>query len=310
MITWTRKKGIPEGGEKIREQKVLSLADFENEFARRYKAFLEPRLYGFHSVHELLQSMSDILCFPQVHLQSRVQQQQGGLITDPSLAARVTGPMPTVSGGTASNANNPENSTIFNTNGIRTIIPGVNPNGMANRSTILPNSNFTGLNQTSSTMQPMPIPSNSLMHNNRGVPMQTFTCMPMHSNYQPMSFMNNPGLPLTMQTMQTMQMPMSMYGTVLPQMSDADMSNPLPTLENFLSLQSIPTEQQQMFLPSLSNLGAFSNRSLGSQSPGASKQNNMKPVVGTISTTTTQNTVNLCNQLPNGSQLITPTKHS
>jgi hypothetical protein len=284
-----KRKGITEGGEKIREQRVLSLADFENEFARRYKAFLEPRLYGYHSVHELLQSMNDILCFPQVHLQSSRPQPQGGYVVDP-------GTMPVVNGNAINNTNNGEASTMFNTNYIRTIAPGANSPNTSNRNTLLQNSTI-GMDQT--TGQIMNAPSNPLMNTSRGFPMQTFTCMPMHSNYQSIPFMGNSGIPMTMT-------PMSMFsGNVLPQLSDADMSN-LPTLENYLSLQSIPTEQQ-LFLPSMSNVGAFSNRSLGSQSPGASKQNNIKPV-GNSLTTTNQNFPPGFNQLQ-GSQFIIPTKH-
>jgi len=222
---------------------------------------------------------------------------------DPSSMSRVTGTMSGVNGGSMNNMNNMNNmnmnnsDTMFNTNGIRTIIPGANSTN-PNRNTVLQSSSSIGMDQTTNG-QAMNT-SNPLMQTTRGFPMQTFTCMPMHSSYQTIPFMNNSGIPMTI--------PMNMYsGNVLPQMSDADMSN-LPMLENYLSLQSIPTEQQQLFLPSLSNMGAFSNRSLGSQSPGASKQNNMKPAVGNL-TTTNQNPVPVFNQLPNGSQYITPTKH-
>ncbi|ETO09156.1 hypothetical protein RFI_28229 [Reticulomyxa filosa] len=50
--------------------KVLSLAEFENEFARRHKAYLDPQLYGYHSLYDLLLTLKDILYFSQTPLQT------------------------------------------------------------------------------------------------------------------------------------------------------------------------------------------------------------------------------------------------
>ncbi|ETO33672.1 hypothetical protein RFI_03423 [Reticulomyxa filosa] len=97
------------------KQKILSLTEFENEFARRYKAYLEPRLYGHRTVLELLQSMNDILCFPRAHSQSLVSQQhqpqESGLMLGPLLQANLAMAVTE----TEANWNNPKNFTMINT---------------------------------------------------------------------------------------------------------------------------------------------------------------------------------------------------
>ncbi|ETO26180.1 hypothetical protein RFI_10957, partial [Reticulomyxa filosa] len=44
--------------------KVPSLHDFENEFARRYKAYLDPTQYGLNSVRQLLDWLDGVSSFP------------------------------------------------------------------------------------------------------------------------------------------------------------------------------------------------------------------------------------------------------
>jgi len=126
------------------------------------------------------------------------------------------------------------------------------------------------------------------------VPIHTFTSMPMHSNFQPMHLTSN----------SEMSVPFGAYmqmnpGNVMPQISDVDMPKLLSVFENAWSLQNIPTEQPQLFLPSLSNLGAFSNCSLGSQSPKVIKQIDTKSIVGNTFSTN-PNELPLLTQLSNG----------
>jgi len=229
--------------------------------------------------------------FPQIHSQSRVQQQDMAMnATHPSTMSTMPQAVPNAP--VVALATMPTPGTIDAVNGESNHQMGVNTptslNANANtlRNTILQNTsspvgtNSAGLNGPS-----------AVYTHSQGVPIQAY----MYPQYPPRQLMNN--------TMFPIQTQMRIYpGQTISQASDTEPPRPWPMLENSWSFNSIPT-QQQIYLPSLANLGTFSNRSLGSQSPSTGRP---QPILAG----TNPNVLSLFNQLSNGSQFENPTQSS
>ncbi|ETO12780.1 hypothetical protein RFI_24596 [Reticulomyxa filosa] len=288
---------VENGNGKLKGDKALSVSDFENEFARRYKASLDPKLYGFNFMYQLLQSMSDVLDMPPPpQLQSDGDTPFFSQLPAGTRSSKCSDSSPS---GASANVNvNANTNTNTNTNASANVNVNANTNANANaNANINANANTRtnsmnaierkgyprnlGTSTDVSNVKIAPINTNSMnslmqrkdpigANGSATVHMFSNGFMPTTPKYASVQLNNNTKFPIAMP-------PLPMYSGIIPQTSD--MEAPWSTLESVWPFQSIPTQQsqqhqpqqQQVLLPSFSNLGTFSNRSLENFSTGMNK---------------------------------------